>query len=63
MPKKYRLYDTYEGLERLGEFDTMREVRRAAAKRDAETDGECYLIVSRFEKSSGAYRVLQGWTY
>lgn len=63
MPKKYRLYDTYEGFECLGEFDTMREVRRAAVERDVETDGECYLIVSRFYKSSGAYKVLQGWTY
>ena len=63
MLSKYRLYDVYDGLERLGGFDTMREVRQAAAKRDKETDGECCLIVSRFVKSIGAYKVLQNWMY
>jgi hypothetical protein len=63
MPKKYRLYDTYEGCQSIGEFNTMREVCRAAVQRDKDTDGECYLILCQFCNASGAYKLLQGWTY
>lgn len=63
MPKKYRIYDSYEGCECFGEFNTMREVCRAAVQRDEDTDGECYLILTQFDRVSGSYKIVSGWTY
>lgn len=63
MPKRFRLYDVYEGYDLLGEFDTMSEVRRAALQYDADTDGECCLMVARFYKVPGRYEVLRNWSY
>lgn len=63
MPKKYCVFDVCEYVELLGKFETMQEVRHAAHQRDADTDGDCFIVVLKFDKPSGFYQPLQGWTY
>jgi len=54
-PKKYRLCDLYEDYGIIGEFDTYGEICQAAERWKAETDGECDLIMFRWNASAQSY--------
>lgn len=62
----YRLYDVYDGFNHrtlVGEFDTLREVKRSALHWDVEeTDGECAFALYRLG-DDGKYYFVQNWSY
>ena len=42
----FKVYDNYEmNMELLGTFETKKEVNKCIKEREADTDGECYIIV------------------
>ena len=63
---KFRLYDIYDGPEarvKIGEYDTMAEVRRAARQWDVEeTDFECAFALYEL-RDDGKYHRIHDWTY
>ena len=66
MKKKYRLYDIYDGYDnrtKIGEYDTMNQVKVAARVWDIEeTDGECEFALYKIQED-GKYHLIQNWTY
>ena len=64
--KMYRLYDVYDGYSnrvKIGEYDTMDEVRRAALQWDVEeTDGECAFALYQLQED-GKYHLQRDFTY
>lgn len=64
--KKYRLYDIYDWPDarvKIGEYDTMAEVRRAANQWDMEeTDGECAFALYELH-DDGKYHRVHDWSY
>lgn len=62
----YRLYDVYDGFSNrilIGEFETLREVRRAALQwGKEETDGECDLALY-CRRDDGKYYLFADWSY
>ena len=65
--KQYRLYDVLDGFSnrfKIGEFDTLTEVRKAALHWDVEeTDGECEFALYRLNELDGKYHFVPVWTY
>lgn len=61
--KKYRLYDIYdiEDREKIGEFDTMKEVRSACKQREIDTDGEWYAALYEYNADDGKYHRVKGF--
>lgn len=53
--KKYRILDLYENYGLIGEFDRYGEACRAAELWKLETDGECDLIMFRWNEISQIY--------
>ncbi len=43
MKKEFILLNTYDGVEVIGEYDTLKEVFAQMKKIEKETDGECNL--------------------
>lgn len=42
----FKVYDNYEmDMELIGTFETRKEVNKCIKEREADTDGECYIIV------------------
>ena len=59
---KYRLYDYYEGKEKLGEYNTLEEVSKTCRNRAQDTDDEC--ILELFEKQEdNLYHRIKNWHY
>ena len=46
---KYYVYDLYDGRELLGECESMDEVTKLINERNRETDGECYISITKRE--------------
>nr|DAJ07733.1 MAG TPA: hypothetical protein [Caudoviricetes sp.] len=65
--KRFRLYDIYDVpdcREKIGEFDTMDEVQRAARRWDVEeTDGECAFALYELHEDDGKYHRVHDWSY
>lgn len=66
MSSEFRLYDVYDGFSSrtlVGEYDTLREVKRAALHWDVEeTDGECAFALFRL-LDDGKYYLVRDWSY
>lgn len=64
--KQFRLYDVYDGFTdrtKIGEYDTMDQVRRACRRWDVEeTDGECAFALYQLQ-DDGKYHRAHDWTY
>lgn len=65
--KRFRLYDIYDGPDartKIGEYDSMAEVRRAARHWDVEeTDGECAFALYEWREADGKYHRVHDWSY
>lgn len=62
--KMYRLYDDYEGYPnrvRIGEYDTLEEIRRAAQQWDEKTNGKCDFDIYQLMKD-GKYHLRLAFT-
>ena len=61
---RYRLVDDYDNdMELLGEYANMRQVQKAARERNIDTDGECVLLLYKFNLTSGKYELVNEWYY
>ena len=49
--KKYQLYDLYDFYGEIGSYDTLEEAHRAAEDWKDETDGECDLIIRKWNEA------------
>lgn len=56
--KEYQLYDLYDCYGIVGEYDTLDELERAADEWGIETDGECDLVLCRWNEDIQAFRPL-----
>jgi len=61
--KLYRLYDVYEDREKLGEFDTMAEVKKECKQRDIDTDSEWTPLLYKYDKETEKYKMFTEWSY
>lgn len=61
---KYYLYDVYDypGGSYIGAYNTTDAAADAARAYDAETDGECALVLTG-RLLAGVERVVEGWRY
>jgi len=59
MPKKYQVFDLYECYGSVGEFDTYGEACMAAAFWRKETDGECDLVILKWNDTYQAYTSIE----
>lgn len=57
MPKKYLVFDLYDCRGAICECDTLEDAEVGAGMWEAETDGECDLII---QKWSDTYQVYTG---
>ncbi|MDE5754819.1 MAG: hypothetical protein K2H89_09825 [Oscillospiraceae bacterium] len=55
--KKYQLYDFYECYGAVADCDTLEEIEKACADWEAETDGECDLIIRQWDENLQGYKV------
>lgn len=61
---RYKLYDDYDNdMEFLGAFANMRQVQKAARERNIDTDGECVLLLYKFNITVGKYEFVNEWYY
>ena len=61
---RYRLVDDYDNdMELLGEYANMRQVQKAARERNIDTDGECVLLLYKFNLTTGKYELVNEWYY
>ena len=45
----YKLYDYYEGKQKIGEYDNWHDLQKAKKEWIADTDGECDLAVEEYD--------------
>ena len=45
----YRLYDYYEGKQKIGEYDNWHDLQKAKKEYILDTDGECDLAVEEYD--------------
>ena len=45
----YKLYDYYEGKQKIGEYDNWHDLQKAKKEWIADTDGECDLVVEEYD--------------
>ena len=45
----YKLYDYYEGKQKIGEYDNWHDLQKAKKEYIADTDGECDLAVEEYD--------------
>lgn len=61
---RYRLVDDYDNdMELLGEYANMRQVQKAARERNIDTDGECVLLLYKFNLTADKYELVNEWYY
>ncbi len=64
---RYKLYDAYDEpdtpMELLGAFSNMRQVQKAACERHIDTDGECVLLLYKFNLTAGKYEIVDEWYF
>ena len=61
---RYRLVDDYDNdMELLGEYANMRQVQKAARERNIDTDGECVVLLYKFNLTVGKYELVNEWYY
>ena len=61
---RYKLYDDYDNdMELLGAYVNMRQVQKAARERHIDTDGECVLLLYKFNLTTGKYELVNEWYY
>ncbi|MDE6087909.1 MAG: hypothetical protein K2G25_05930 [Oscillospiraceae bacterium] len=58
--KKYQLYDFYGLYGAVADCDTLEEIEEARADWEAETDGECDLIIRQWDENLLGYRPFYG---
>ena len=57
-PKAYKLFDLYECYGEIGTFDTLEDALKAAEKWEEDTDGECDLVILRWNNIYSAYKTI-----
>lgn len=45
----YKLYDYYEGKQKIGEYDNWHDLQKAKKEYILDTDGECDLAVEEYD--------------
>lgn len=61
---RYKLYDVYDmDMEPLGSFANMRQLQKAARERHLDTDGECCLVLYKFNLIANLYERVDEWYY
>ena len=61
---RYRLVDDYDNdMELLGQYANMRQVQKAARERNIDTDGECVLLLYKYNLTTGKYELVNEWYY
>ena len=61
---RYKLYDDYDNdMELLGEYANMRQVQKSARERHIDTDGECVLLLYKFNLTADKYELVNEWYY
>jgi hypothetical protein len=50
-------------MELLGAYANMRQVQKAARERNIDTDGECVLLLYKFNLTAGKYELVNEWYY
>lgn len=61
---RYKLYDDYDnGMELLGQYANMRQVQKVARERNIDTDGECVLLLYKYNLTTGKYELVNEWYY
>ena len=45
----YKLYDYYEGKQKIGEYDNWHDLQKAKKEYIEDTDGECDLAVEEYD--------------
>lgn len=59
---KYRLYDMYEEKEKIGDYNNLNSVKKAAREWDKDTDGENFLVLYKEGEDGKLYR-FEDWGY
>lgn len=57
----FRLYDVYEYREFIATADNLKAVKQIASDYDADTDGECDLMLYKW--TGIEYEVMEDWRY
>lgn len=61
---RYKLYDDYDNdMELLGAYTNMRQVQNAARERHIDTDGECVLLLYKYNLTADKYELVNEWYY
>ena len=61
---RYKLYDDYDNdMELLGAYANMRQVQKAARERHIDADGECALLLYKFNLTVGKYELVNEWYF
>lgn len=60
---RYRLFDDYDDMGLVGEYANMRQVQKAAQERHIDTDGECCLLLYKFNTTACKYELVNEWYY
>ena len=59
---RYKLYDDYDNdMELLGAYANMRQVQKNAQKQNNDTDGECVLLLYKFNLTADKYELVNEW--
>lgn len=56
--KSFFLWDFYEDHGLIGEYDTEEEARAAAAEHNEDTDGECQIVLYKYNSRKKGYEVV-----
>lgn len=59
----YRLYDVYEDREKLGEFETLSEVKKECKQRDIDIDSEWTPLLYKYDEKTEKYKMFTEWSY
>lgn len=57
--KNYRVVDLYEGITIVGEADTLEETNKMVKNWVADTDGECYVQIHKYDNELKRYELLE----
>lgn len=61
---RYKLYDDYDNyMELLGAYTNMRQVQNAARERHIDTDGECVLLLYKYNIVADKYELVNEWYF
>ena len=63
MAKKFRLYDIYDGKDRLIETDSIKAVAKECRDYAEECEDECIFLLYQYSEDVGKYQRVDNWHY